>query len=301
MKIHNNTAQVVTNNLSSHGGYETPPSTNRVEEVAFDVVFSQEPLPGKEKLRFKLKQCGKTGSQYYTIVKWRGKRYRITVHDNKRKLAYSEADWQRIEHRTIKVLNKVQREHFFRGTLQLHAKTKKKWKVYKNKSSHIKCSVNKKVIREFKNLLENQIKSTNIFPATKAPVKRKASNLAALDIPFKQVKKEEASFPKKIIEKIKNSLSYLKSNTDEDTEKTERKKGLFKQAKNYFFPSNDHDNFDDLASSDTASIRSFEESDNRREGDFDDNTSLGGITVASSHISSDSGSSYSPKISPEKK
>ena len=83
-------------------------------------------------------------------------------------------------------------------------------------------------------------------------------------------------------------------------EETERKKGPLGKAKDYLFPSTNLDDWGSLPSSDTASISSFEELDSQ-EGDLDDNTSLGDITVASSHISRDSGSSYSPEISPGKR
>lgn len=293
---------------SSVGGYQTPPSSisNRVEGVAFNVLFSQEPTLETEQLRFELTECKKTGSSYYTIVTWKGKRYRITVHENKRKLAYSEADWQQVEARTIKVLDKVQNnKHFFRGTLQLHAKTQKKWKfTYENNTPHVEeRSVNKKIIREFKKLLEDQIKPINPPPASKAPkrLERDSYSLSNSNFIHKPEKKEETSFFKKSIKKVKTFLSQLKSNTDEHIEETERKKGRFERIKDCLFPSNNLDYFDDLTSSDTASISSFEGLDNNHQEDLDDNTSLGGITTASRHISNDSGSSYSPEISPGKR
>ena len=83
-------------------------------------------------------------------------------------------------------------------------------------------------------------------------------------------------------------------------EETERKKGRLEKAKNHLFPLTNLDDWDSLSSSDTASINSFQKLENPTDN-LDDNTSLGGITVASSHISNDSGSSYSPEISPGKR
>jgi len=301
MTIHNNASHATTNIPLGSEGHQIPSSiNNRVEGAAFDVRFSKE--PETEQLRFKLTESKKTGSSYYTIVLLNDKKHRITVFDKGNKLAYSEGDWQRVEHLTTKLLEKYHKNKDFpeksKGTLSLK---ERKWTVtYGDGTPHVDLSVNKKVIREFKDLLEKQIKPTNILPATKAPFKRKASNLAALDTPSKQAKTEETSFLKKIIEKAKNFLSRLKSNTDEDMEETERKKEPLGKAKDYLFPSTNLDDWGSLPSSDTASISSFEELDSQK-GDLDDNTSLGDITVASSHISRDSGSSYSPEISPGKR
>ncbi|HEV3269273.1 MAG TPA: hypothetical protein VGZ69_01330 [Candidatus Rhabdochlamydia sp.] len=306
----------------SSRGHQTPSSVNsRVGGVAFEVLVPQR-RPDTEQLRFKLEQCGKTGSQHYTIVTWQGKRYRITVHDNKRPLAYSEEDWKKVEHKTISVLDRVQNgKHFFKGALQLRAKTKNRWKVtYENNTPHVECSVSKKMIRDFKNLFENQIKHTNILPAAKSPEKLKRASYATY-----KPKKKEINLPepcKKILEKFKDFLRSLKSRTN-DIE-AEREKSPFEKARNHFFPSNNHINdFGDLSS--TASISSFEEINEERvtediysnrtsslkggsfeeinapaESDLDDvfsdNTSLGGKSDTSSNVSNDSGSSYSPEI-----
>lgn len=293
MTIQNNASHATSIPFSPEG-HQTPSSiNNRVEGVAFDVLFSQE--PETEQLRFELTESKKTGSQYYRIVLLNGKKHRITVFDKGNKLAYSEGDWQRVEHLTTKLVERYHKNKDFpeksKGTLSLK---ERKWTVtYGDRTPTIERSVNKRVIREFKKLFEDQIKPTNILPATKAPLKRKASNLAALDTPSKQAKTEETSFAKKIIEKAKNFLFRSKSNTDEDMEETEKEKGPLEKAKDHLFPSTNLDDWDSLSSSDTASISSFEELENPTD-DLDDNTSLGGITVASSHISNDSGSSYSP-------
>ena len=292
---HNHAPHATTSIPVGSEGHQTPSSiNNRVEEVAFDVLFSQKPT--SEQLRFKLTEYKQTGSQYDRIVLLNGKKYRITVFDKGNKLAYSEGDWQRVKHLTTKLLERYHKNKDFpeksKGTLSLK---ERKWKVaYGDGTPHVERFVNKKIIREFKNLLEKQIKPTNILPATISPLKRKASSLTALNTRPKQAKTEEASFPKKIIEKAKNFISRLKPNTDEDREETERKKGRFDQVRDFFFPSNNLDNFDDLTSSDTASIRSFEGLDSYQE---DDLTSLGGSRTASSlsHVSSDSGPSYSPE------
>lgn len=301
MTIHNHASHATNSMPVSSEAYQTPSSLNsRVEEAAFDVLFSQkEPTSETEQLRFELNECKKTGSSYYTIVTWKGKKYRITVHSKKRKLAYSEADWQQVEHRTIKVLDKVQNsKHFFRGALQLHAKTKNKWKVtYENNTPHLERSVNKKVIRDFKKLFENQIKPISILPTLQPPKKLERASYSPSNNIYKPTKEEKPffEFPKKILEKIKGYLRSIKLNTNEDTEAVKEERSPLKQVKDYFFPSRRNiDDFDDLASSDAASINSFKELGNR-EGNLDDNTSLGSITVASSHISSDSGSSYSPE------
>lgn len=299
MTIQNNASHATSIPFSPEG-HQTPFSiNNRVEGAAFDVLFSQE--PETEQLRFELTESKQTGSQYYRIVLLNGKKHRITVFDKGNKLAYSEGDWQRVEHLTTKLLERYHKNKDFpeksKGTLSLK---KRKWTVTCGDGTpHVDLSVNKKVIREFKNLLEKQIKPTNILPATKAPLKRKTSNLVAL-APPKQAKTEKTSFPKKIIEKAKNFLSRLKSNTDEDMEETERKKGRLEKAKNRLFPLTNLDDWDSLSSSDTASINSFQKLENPTDN-LDDNTSLGGITVVSSHISNDSGSSYSPEISPGKR
>lgn len=229
MTIHNN-ASYTTNSIVDSKAHQTSSSiNNRVEEAAFDVLFSQkEPTSETEQLRFELNECKKIGSSYYTIVTWKGKRYRITVHDNKKKLACSEADWQRVEHQIIKVLDKVQNsKHFFRGALQLHAKTKNKWKVtYENNAPHIERSVNKKVIRDFKKLFENQIKPTNILPPSQPPKKLESASYSNLI--YRPTKKEKPffEFTKKIIEKIKDYLRSIKLNTNEDTEEVKREKTL---------------------------------------------------------------------------
>ena len=306
MTIHNHTASDAATAKIPSGGPQTSSSiNNRVEEVAFDVLLPQE--PNTEQLRFELKECGKTGSQYYTIATWKGKRYRITVHENKKKLAYSEGDWQRVEHQTIKVLDRVQNDkHFFKGTLQLHAKTKNKWKVTHENNTPVERSVNKKVIREFKNLLEKQINPTAILPAP-VPSQLKKASYSPPNPLYKPAKKEVnfLEFPKKVFEKIKDYLRSLKPNTNEqntDIEKVEKERSPVKRVKNYFFPRY-KDGFDDdelTSNGDRASISSsIEYIDELAEGDAafdDDNTSLGGISDTSSHVSSDNGSSYSLRV-----
>lgn len=304
MTIQNNASHAISIPFSPEGHQAPSSINNRVEEAAFDVLFSQK--PEAEQLRFELAESKQTGFQYYRIVLLNGKKHRITVLDRGNKLAYSERNWQKVEHLTTELLERYHKNKDFpeksKGILSLK---ERKWTVtYGDGTPDVDLTVNKKVIRKFKNLLEKQIKPANILPATKAPLKREASNLAALDTIYKPEKKENplSELIKKIIEEAKNFISHLKSNTDKDAEKTEKKKGPLEQARDYFFPSHRNiDNFDDLASSDAASISSFEELDNRREDDFDDNTSLGGVTVASSRVSNDSGSSYSPEISPEKR
>ena len=302
MSIHSNTTfhTTTTSIPPSFEGHQTPSNiNNRVEGVAFEVLVPER-RPETEQLRFKLEQCGKTGSQYYTIVTWQGKRYRITVHENKRPLAYSEKDWKKVEYKTISVLDRVQNsKHFFKGALQLHAKTKNRWKVtYENNTPHVECSVSKKMIRDFKNLFENQIKHTNILPAAKSPKKLKKASYPS-HATYKPKKKELnlLEFPKKILEKIRDYLRSSKSSTN-DIE-AEREKSPFEKVRNHFFPSNNHINdFDDLSS--TASISSFEEINAPEEADledaFSDNTSLGGKSDTSSNVSNDSGPSYSPGI-----
>lgn len=206
MTIHNN-ASYTTNSIVDSKAHQTSSSiNNRVEEAAFDVLFSQkEPTSETEQLRFELNECKKIGSSYYTIVTWKGKRYRITVHDNKKKLACSEADWQRVEHQIIKVLDKVQNsKHFFRGALQLHAKTKNKWKVtYENNAPHIERSVNKKVIRDFKKLFENQIKPTNILPPSQPLKSWKAHHIQTSFIDRQKKKSLSSNLLKKLLKKLK--------------------------------------------------------------------------------------------------
>ncbi|VHO04026.1 hypothetical protein [Candidatus Rhabdochlamydia sp. T3358] len=307
MTIHNNpTPHAATVSIPLGSGSPQIPSriNNKVEEVAFDVLLSQE--RNTEQLRFELKESGKTGSQYYTIATWKGKRYRITVHDNKRKLAYSEGDWQKVEAKTITVLDKVQNDkHFFKGSLQLHAKTAKKWTVtHENNTPHVDRSVNKKVIREFKNLLEKQINPTNILPATKSPkgLQRKASY--PLNTLYRPVKKEGAFLEslKKTLKKFKEYFRPLKSNTnDQNIDTKEVKRSPLEQVKDYFFPLNNrifvppNEDFNDLSSVTSSTSSSFEYIENPTEAEGDDNTSLGGISIESSNVSNDSGSSYQIK------
>ncbi|MDQ5957029.1 MAG: hypothetical protein ACH349_05730 [Candidatus Rhabdochlamydia sp.] len=305
MTIHNNPVSYATTNIASRDPQTLSSTNNRVEKVAFDVLLTEE--PNTEQLRFELKEYGKTGSQYYTIATWKGKRYRITVHDNKRKLAYLEDDWQRIEHQTIKVLNRVQNDkHFVKGNIQLHGKTKNKWKVTYENNTHVERSINKKVIREFKNLFESQIKHTNTLLSAKSPQKLKRA-LYPLYTNYREKKERTLlEVPKKIFEVSKKT---------------------FKRIKNHFFPPNNNINdFDDLSSHTTDSRSSFEEVNNEqftgatysnkanslndslfeeintlKENDdlddaFSDKTSLGGISDTSSHVSNDSGSSYSLRI-----
>lgn len=307
MTIHNNTTTYTATASISPGSRDQIPSrlNDQVEGAAFDVLFPQTPPSDTEQLRFELKECGKTGSQYYTIATWKGKRYRITVYDNKRKLAYSKGDWQKVKDRTITVLDRVQNEeHFFKGALQLHAKTRNRWKVTYKDKTQAERSVNKEIIREFKNLFEKQINHTNTLPPAKSPEKlRKASYPS--NFLYKPAKKEVnfLEFPKKIFEKVKGCLRSLKSNKNEQntaTEETAREKSPFERFKNYFYPSNRNiDNFDDLSSA-TSSISSFGHIDNPAAEDdadaFSDNTSLGGRSNASSHVSNDSGPSYSSRI-----
>ncbi|MGB7128317.1 MAG: hypothetical protein WBD50_04410 [Candidatus Rhabdochlamydia sp.] len=293
MTIHNNTT-TATASISPGSRDQIPSRLNdQVEGVAFDVLFSQTPPPDTEQLRFELKECGKTGSQYYTIATWKGKRYRITVHDNKRKLAYSERDWQQVEDKTITVLDRVQNgKHFFKGTLQLHAKTKNRWKVtHENNIPPVERSVNKKIIREFKNLFESQINHTNILPAAKSPEKFRRASYPSNPL-YKPAKKEVnfLEFREKIFEKVKGYLRSLKSNK-------------FERLKNHLYPVRNINNFDNLSSA-ASSISSLEEINTPKEDDLDDsfsdnsslsdNTSLGDRSNASSRVSEDSGSSYSP-------
>lgn len=315
MSIHSNTSYytAIDSISPSSREHQTPSINNRIEEVAFNILFSQELSSNTEQLRFELIECKKNGSQYYTIVTWKDKRYRITVHDGKRKLAYSEADWQRVEHQTIKVLDKVQNgKHFFKGDLRLHAKTKNKWIVtYENNKPHLEHTVNKKIIRDFKKLFEEQIKSLNILPTTKPSQKPKRSSYLPLSFLDKPAKKKEpfSEFPKKVLEKIKDYLCSLKPNTNKqntDIREIDREKSPLKRFKNHFFPSRRNiDDFDDLSSINTTSIKSFEEVNNEIEDDledtFSDNTSLGNISTLSSHVSSDSGAAYDPNIYPDKK
>ncbi|MDR2539250.1 MAG: hypothetical protein LBC45_01295 [Chlamydiales bacterium] len=266
MSIYSNTSYhtAINTPLTSEG--QTPSIYNRVEGVAFDALFSKNPLSESEQLRFELNECKKTGSSYYTIVTWKDKRYRITVHNKKRTLAYSEGDWQRIEDRITQVLDKVQNsKHFFKGTLHLHVKTKNKWKVtYENNAPLVEHFVNEKTIREFKNLLEKQINPTNRLPTGvhtstgMLPQKLKRSLHSSLN--YNPTKKENSffEFPKKILEKVKHYLRPLKSNANEAMEKTERKKESFELTKERLFFPNNLDNFDDLSSSDGSSISFFE-------------------------------------------
>ena len=291
---------------SGSGSYQTPSSINsQVEGVAFDALFSPQE-PDTEKLRFTLKECGKTGSQYYTIVEWQGKKYRITVHNNKKPLQLSEKLWQdTAELLSEKVLNKHQsKSHFFKGTLQLH--TQRKWiATYEKNKTPTEKQVSKSVIKEFKKLLEKEIPTKTL--SAKSPGKLRGASYPSNFLYNKPAKKEVNSpeFLKKILEKIKN-LHF------------------FEQLKNRLFPSNNHINdFGDLSS--TASISSFEEINEERvtediysnrtsslkgssfeeinapaESDLDDvfsdNTSLSGKSDTSSNVSNDSGSSYSPEI-----
>lgn len=306
MTIHNNpTPHAATVSIPPGSGSPQIPSriNNKVEEVAFDVLLPQE--PNTEQLRFELKESGKTGSQYYTIATWKGKRYRITVHDNKRKLAYSEGDWQKVEDKTITVLDKVQNDkHFFKGTLQLHAKTKNRWKVTHENKTPVERSVNKKVIREFKNLFAEQIKSTNTLPAAKSPKKLQRKASYPSNLLYKPAKKEVnfLEFPKKIFEKVKGYLRSLKSNKNEQNTATEEvERSPLKKFKDYFFPLNNrifvppNEDFNDLSSVTSSTSSSFEYIENPIEAEGDDNTSLGGISIESSNVSNDSGSSYQIK------
>lgn len=316
MTIHNNsTSHAATASISpGSGGHQTSSNiNNRVEGVAFDVLLPQgsNTDTGTEQLRFELKECGKTGSQYYTIATWKGKRYRITVHDNKRKLAYSEGDWQKVEAKTITVLDRVQNgKHFFQGALQLHAKTKNRWKVtHENNTPDVERSVNKKVIREFKNLFENQIKHTNTLPPAKSPEKLQKKALYPSNLLYRPEKKEGAFLEslKKTLKQFKEYFRPLKSNTnDQNIDTKEVKRSPLEQVKDYFFPSStniftppNNEDFNDLSSVTSSTSSSFEYIKNPTEAegdDFDDdNTSLGGISIASSNVSNDSGSSYQIK------
>lgn len=305
MSIHSNTSYhtaIAPSNLEGNH-----PSTNvdkRVEGVAFDILCSQEPFLDKdaEQIRFKLEEHVKTGSQSYTIVTWNDKKYRITVHINKTQVSCSEENWKRLENNLkTKIWDKAHPgEHFSKGTLKLK---ERKWTAeLKNptgNSNEIERLVSKKVIREFKNLFETQIKHLNSLPTPKtSPTKQKNISLAPpIEKNSPEVQKKKDPILKKMIEKSKRWVSsFLKKNKQNTI--TEQPKHLLTQTKKHFFPpvTPMDEEFDDLTS-ETTSL--FEEiSDIPKETEFDlisDTTSIGGISEITD-ILEDQGSPYLPKI-----
>lgn len=331
MSIHSNTSyHTAIDLLNLENNHPSTSADKRVEAVAFDVLYSQQPIIDKdaEQIRFKLEEHVKTGSQSYTIVTWNDKKYRITVHKDKSRVSYSEGDWKRLgDNLKSKIWDKAHPgEHFSKGTLSLNAKTKKKWNVTLNNPTYTERPIAKKIIKDLKNLFEKELTALDLSPApnksknisSTPPIRKNLSEAA-------QEKKE--TLLKKIIEKSKDCVSpflKLRAKKQTTTDKSE-KTSVFKQpkqfldkTKNHFFPVPREEEFD--LTSETTSL--FEEiSMPRTEDEFDptshttsqfekisnisetedefdlmsDTTSIGGNSEVTD-VLDDQGLPYSPKI-----